>query len=254
MTADLASSAYLVDGVDLGATGVVLDHDGSGLWSGLTEDVGVDTFPGKNGGIIVGGTFKPYTHSTMYQVKANGYTAVWAAIRALRRRCKPGRTVTLTRLMPDPEGTDTNVSLTTTGRRVSDRPAWLTPNFAKLDIDWEIVGGPWLGPSATVAGPGDVTVKGDVPTRKMIVTLDAGAARTVTNTTNGFWFTFGTTVPAGGIVVDVAARTAKAVTGGADYSGYLSWGKAAPMQLEPGANTLTVSSGGASISYQPGYL
>lgn len=256
MTADLGSSAWKVDGTDLAIAGsVVLTHDGSGLWDGQGEDITVVTYPGVNEGTIAGGRFSPYTRSTMYQVKAARYDATWAAMRALRRRCKPGRTITLTRVMPDPEGTDTNVSATTTARRQGDRPSWTTGGIAHLDIDWLITGGPFLAPAVSIPSAGGTqSVYGDVPTRKMTVTLAAGAARTVTNTTNGFWFTFGTTVPSGGIVVDVAQRTATAITGGADYSAYLSWGKAAPFQLEPGSNVLTVSAGSASISYQPAYL
>lgn len=255
MAADLSASAYLVDGTALAATGVTLTHDGSGLWSGITEEIVVSTAPGSDGGDIVGGLVRPFTHSTMYTVRAANFAAVWAGIRALRRRCKPRRTVTLTRQMPDPDGTDANTPATATARRQTDRIDWLGSTAAVVDIDWLVTSGPFLGAAVAIAAlTGTVSVNGDVPTRKMTVTLAAGAARTVTNSTNGYWFTFSTTVPASGILIDVLARTATAITGGADYSRYLSWGKAHPMQLEPGSNVIAVSAGTASASYQPAYL
>jgi hypothetical protein len=255
MAADLSASAYFADGTDLAATGVSLTHDGAGLYSGLAEDVGVATYPGSDAGTILGGAYRPFQHATMYLVRGGSFDDVWSKIRALRRRCKPGRTVTLTRQMPDPDGTDANTPATATARRQTDRVEWLAETAAVVDIDWLIVDGVWQGSAVAIAvAAGVQTILGDTRTRRMTLTLAAGAARTVTNTTNGYAFTFGTTVPSGGIIVDVAARTATAITGGADYSAYLSWTKDLPMQLEAGSNTLTVSAGSASISYQPAYL
>lgn len=254
MTASLKASTYLVDGVDLETSGVELTHDGAGLWTGRAENTGLSTFPGLDGGVIGGGTFPPYTHSTMFLVRGAGFDAVWAAIVALRRRCKPGQTVTLTRQMPDPDGSGSNTNQTALARRQADRPAWLADIAAAVDIDWLIVEGAWFGPAVAISSAaGTSTVSGDLPTHRMTFNLAAGAARTITNTTNGYWFTFSTTVPSGGVTVDVEARTATAITGGADMSAYLSWGKAYPMRLRPGSNTLTVSAGTAAISYQPAY-
>lgn len=254
MAADLSASTYFVDGVDLQVDGVVeLTHDGAGLWAGLTEEVGISTSPGVQGGQIDGGVFRPYMHSTMFNVHGNGFDEVWAAMRALRRRCKPGQTVTLVRQVPDPEGSDANVDHTTTARRVGSRPSWSGPDDAVVDIDWWIEEA-WFGDAVAIAAAaGTHDIDGDLPTHRMEITLAAGAARTVTNTTNGHWFTFSATVPTGGVLIDVEARTATAITGGTDMSAYLSWGKAYPMVLNAGSNTLTVSAGTASISYQPAY-
>ena len=254
MTADLTASAYLADGVALAASGVELTHDGAGLWSGLAENVAVDTFPGLDGGGFFGGTYPPFTLSTMYTVRGSSGEDAWAKAVALRRRCKPGRTITMTRQMPDPDGTAANTSHTTTARRLTDRPEWLAKTGLVLDIDW-LVNAPWYGAAVAISDiAGTHTVAGDTRTRRMTVTLAAGAARTITNTTNGFWFTYSGTVPTGGILVDVEAQTATVISSGLDVSVYLSFGKVVPMQLEAGANVFTVSSGAASISYQPAYL
>lgn len=256
MSADIGATAWLVDGADLAVAGVELLHDGAGLWDGFSEEAVVSSPPGFDGALDTGGRFPAYVRSMAYEVVAVDPKAAWAAIVALRRRCKPGRPVTLGRVMPDPEGTDANTTLTSTARRQGDRIVWVGKNNrAQVDIDWLITGGPFYGPSTNIASAaGTTSVKGDVRTRKMTLTLAAGAARTVTNTTNGHWFTFGTTVPTGGVLVDVLARTAKAITGGTDLSRYLSWGKVHPFQLEADSNTITVSAGSASIDYQPAYL
>lgn len=118
----------------------------------------------------------------------------------------------------------------------------------------ETLDGLWYGSAVSISSvAGTQSIDGDVPTHKMTVTLAAGAARTVTNNTNGHWLTFGTTVPSGGVEIDVEARTAIAVTGDVDMSQYLSWGKTYPMRLDPGSNSIAVSAVSAAISYQPAY-
>jgi hypothetical protein len=132
---------------------------------------------------------------------------------------------------------------------------WQGAAACTLLLSVELLDGIWYGDAVAIADAAGVhTIGGDASTHRMTLTLAAGAARTITNTTNGHAFTFGTTVPAGGVLVDVEAQTATAITGGADMSRYLSWLKTYPMRLEAGGNTLTVSAGTASISYQPAYL
>lgn len=253
MPADLHASAYLVDGVALAASTVALTHDGAGLFAGYGEEVGVLTSPGADGGIIAGGSFRPYTLATMYLVQGSGFDDVWEKIVALRRRCKVGRSVTLTRTIPDPDGTDANVSHTTTARRQADRVEWLTGSVALVDIDW-LITDLWHGAPVTVAASGTPTILGDTRTRRMVVTLPAGPARYVSNNTNGHWLLFYAVVPSGGVEIDVEALTATAVTGSVDMSQHLSWAKTYPLQLEAGPNDLAVTDGTASIDYQPAYL
>lgn len=255
MSADLHAAAWLADGGDLAAAGCSLNHDGNGLWDSPTEEIGTPISPGFDSALDTGSRFPPYTRSVMYTVRGTGFASVWAGVLALRRRCKPGKSVTLTQVVPDPEGSAANVNLATVARRQTDRVSWLSDIAAVVDIDWLITGGPFYGSSVNIASAaGTTSVKGDVRTRRMTITLAAGAARTVTNTTNGFALTFSATVPTGGVLVDVEARTAHAITGGSDLSASLTWTKVHPFQLDAGSNTITVSAGTASIDYQPAYL
>jgi hypothetical protein len=255
MPASLAASTFLVDGVDVLATGVTLAHDGAGVWDGLEEDVSVATYAGVDGGTVAGGDFRPYVRSVEFLVRGADYDTTWARIRALRRRCKPGQTVTLTRQMPDQEGVDTNASLTTTAHRQTDRVMWAAPGLASVDVDWLIVGGPWSGAQVTITNAaGTRTILGDLRTQKVTATLSAGAVNpTVANTTNGFSFTWTGTVPTGGVEVDVVQRKATKLSDSSDVSSALTWAKVAPFQLNPGDNVITVSSGTCDLAYYPAY-
>ena len=255
MTTLLDSTTVKVDGTDLAATGVSVLWNGS-IFDAIADVVDTISYPGADGIDSVEGAAQGTTWTVRCKVTGSDLDDAWSKIRALRRRTKPGRKVQLTRYMPGGES-DSLISLLTYGHRLGDTIAWNDQNDsqATVGIDFMLFGF-WYPSSATniASAAGTSTVSGDVATRKMTFTLAAGAARTIANTTNGYWFTFGATVPSGGVLVDVAARTATAITGGADLSASLSWGKLAPMRLEAGSNTLTVSAGTASIDYYPAYL
>lgn len=132
---------------------------------------------------------------------------------------------------------------------------WLGGASCTLILSVETLDGPWYGAQQSISAVGTVTIKGDLPTRAITATLSAGAANPViTNTTNGYTFRYVGTVPAGGVLVDIRARTATAITGGADLSSSLKWGKDDPFQLDPGSQTLTTSAGTASFTYLPAYV
>jgi hypothetical protein len=119
----------------------------------------------------------------------------------------------------------------------------------------ETIDGPWYGASEAIAAVGAVTIKGDSPTRKITATLSAGAVNPVVSNDNGYSFRLvDTVVPAGGVLVDVLARTATGITGSVPMSSALKWSKDDPFQLDPGAQTLAVSSGTASFTYSPAYV
>lgn len=255
MSTNLDSSTVKVDGTDLATTGVVV------VWGGSLFDAVQDTFSSLDfAGVDTSDTTDSVARTTTWSVRCkvtgSDLDDAWSKIRALRRRTKPGRKVAITRYMPGGES-DSLVSLVAAGRRLGDTVAWNDENDrqAVVQTDFMVLGYWYPATPTTISdAAGAQSIAGDVRTHRMTFTLAAGAARTITNTTNGFWFTFGTTVPSGGILVDVEARTATAITGGADYSAYLSWSKQLLMRLEAGSNTLTVSAGSASISYQPAYL
>lgn len=177
-------------------------------------------------------------------------TALRDAVRQLRAACRPDRQLTLTRLWAD------GTSETAAGKFLNITPARPVRNIIQTLVEFTLLE-LWYGAEESIASAaGSHEILGDTRTHRMEITLAVGAARTITNTVTGHWLTFSTTVPTGGILIDVEARTATAVTGGADYSAFLSWGKDFPMALDPAAgdNTLTVSAGSASIVYQPAYL
>lgn len=253
MSTLLDSTTVKVDGTDLAATGV------STAWSGSVFDAidpAFDTigYPGADQLDIAEGAAHSSTWTVRHKIVGTDLDDAWAKIRALRRRTKPGKKVQLTRYMPGGES-GSLVSLLTYGQRLGDTVAWSDENDhqAVVATDFLLLGF-WYPSSSTAiaSAAGTQSIDGDIRTRKMTVTLAAGSARTVTNTTNGYWFTYSGSVPSS-IVVDIEARTATLVSGSLDVSMYLSWGKTYPMQLEPGTNVLAVSSGAAAIAYYPAY-
>jgi hypothetical protein len=131
---------------------------------------------------------------------------------------------------------------------------WLGDAACTLILSVETCDGPWYGVSEAIADVGAVTIKGDSPTRKITATLSAGAVDPVVSNTNGYSFRFVGTVPAGGVLVDVLARTATGITGSVPLSSSLRWSKDDPFQLDSGAQTLAVSAGSASFTYSPAYV
>jgi len=254
MSTNLDSTTVKVDGTDLATTGVQVTWEGS-LFAAIDDVFDTLSFPGSDESDVTAGSARPTTWTVRCRVSGTDLDDAWVKVHALRRRSKPGKKVQLTRYMAGGESGSV-VSLLAYGRRLGDTIAWNDQNDAQavLAIDYTLLGFWYPSTATTIASAaGTQTIDGDVRTRRMTITLAAGAARTVTNTTNGYWFTFGTTIPTGGVLIDVEARTATAITAGTDMSAYLSWGKFHPMQLEPGSNVITVSAVSAAIDYKPAY-
>lgn len=255
MVAISGEATLLLDGTD--AEELTDCIEGPVVWpyQGWTQRGEFPQFPGIDGAAYVR---QPYdtavlpVQATLRTPACSGAsgTAIRNAVRELRAACHPDRLLTLTRKWDD------GTAETALGKFLNITPARPIKNVVQCLVEFTLFE-LWYGPEETIASAaGTHTILGETRTRRMDVTLPAGGARTVTNTTTGHWFTLATTAPSGGIVVDVEARTALAVIGGTDYSRYLSWGKDAPMMLDPAAgdNVLTVSAVSASIDYQPAYL
>lgn len=220
-------------------------------------------FPGVDGAVNVDQPFGPQVLSIPVGLASVGCSqeeemeAANQKYRNLRRLSRPGQVVTLTRVMSYPGGLESHEAL---AKLLTMTPSRLALQVMKAVLDFTLLE-LWYGPAVstgalTTEDPGTtVDVEGDVRTHRMEITLPAGAARTVYNNTNGHWVTFNAVAAAGGVLIDVEARTATNITGGADVSRYLLWGKAYPMRLDPGENVFSVTDGtSASISYQPAYL
>jgi len=103
----------------------------------------------------------------------------------------------------------------------------------------------WIGASDTGNTPTTFTVAGDAPIGDLVATFSTGATdATLTHTASGAYIKIAGVMPAGGVTVDVGAGTCTKVSGGADYSAYLVVNKPWWMELDPGANAVTIAGGG----------
>jgi hypothetical protein len=238
-----------VDGTDLQTAARVLQ-----VWEGVHQTPALRgsliEFPTKDGSTDAD---QPFGSSVlgiglMVQGGSSEVTGFNDQYRTLKRLCKPGRTVTLTKELSYTTG---NESYTQTAKLRSLSPQQQSPADYKVLVEFTLLDGLWFGSAVTI-GAGTSTVTGDVRTRRMTVTISGGSSpKTVTNSTNGWALTYtGSTATA--VVIDVENMTA--TQGASDVSGNLSWTRDFPMQLEAGSNTLAISSGTLSIAYQPAFL
>jgi len=183
------------------------------------------------------------------------------AVKEVRRTCKPDRPVTLTRVRSLPGAT--SEEHTAAAKLAGITPARPGRDSLRMVVEFTVLEGIWHGDAVTTAaltaGSHVIAVDGETRTTRISVVFAAGSVNpTVTNSTNGYAFTWTGTVPVGATVtVDVEARTATRVDAGGpvDVSSGLSWTKAHPFRLEPIDNTIVVSTGDtATITYAPAYL
>jgi hypothetical protein len=242
------TGTLLLSGTDLASVADVVE-DLSEFWSSSDSRGDLPTYAGVPGATAVR---RPVSSkmATAQVSFTDGATlaATEDAVAACKAVLRPGQPQTGTRRKVTGAGS-LDVTQTVIVRTVEER--WLSETACTLLIGVELADGAWYGASEPIAAAGSVTVKGDLPTSRITATLSAGAADPVVSNSNGYTFRYVGTVPAGDVVVDVAARTAMA--GSTDVSSSLKWSKDAPFQLDPGAQTITVSAGTVSFTYSPAY-
>lgn len=176
------------------------------------------------------------------------------AVADLKAVLRTGASQTVTRRRIVSAG-NLDTSQTAIVRNAEER--WLGHYDCRLLLGVELLDGLWYGTSQNIASAaGTQSIAGDTRTRKITATLSAGAVNPViTNTTegNGYSFRYVGTVPPGDVEVDVLTRRVTGLTGSVDLSGNLRWSKSDPFQLDPGDNTITVSSGTCALDYYPAY-
>lgn len=109
----------------------------------------------------------------------------------------------------------------------------------------------WVGAADNSNSPPTLTVAGDAPIDDLIIDI-TGTTNTprLTHDDTGDYVEIAGALPAGGVTVDVGAGTCVRISGGADYSNFLRVNTPWWMELDPGANGVTISqsSGSPTVS------
>lgn len=245
----MADVQYLIDGVDLEVAGTRLMQviEGAHVMAEMRGDL--ITYPGKDGQVFVDRPFDSCVVSFGLAVVGPTRSGFNDALQTLRRLIKPGRTVTMSRVLQYSGGPGTHTCLATYAGGLE--PVQVSPGTFRMVLRMLNLDGLWYGSTGTFTAGAGITVLGDVRTRRMTITLSGGTNPTLTNSTNGWALTY-TGSTSTSVVIDVENMTA--TQGASDVSGNLSFTKDWPMQLEAGSNSFVCSSGSASITYYPAFL
>lgn len=244
----MSERALLLSGTDLASVCII--EDLSDLWSSADLRGDLPVYAGVPGATAMRRPRASRIASgTVTTPETTTLAATEDAVAAIKALLKINQAQTATRRKVTGAG-NLDATQTVIVRGADER--WVGNTSCTLILSVETLDGPWYGASQSIAAVGTVTIKGDSPTRAITATLSAGAVNpVVTNTSNGYTFRYVGTVPTGGVVVDVRARTAMA--GATNVSNSLRWGKDDPFQLDPGSQTLAISTGTASFTYLPAY-
>lgn len=244
----MSGGTLLFSGTDLASVCIV--EDLSEFWSsaGFRGDLPVRA--GVSGATAQRRPVSAQMRSGQVSVTDDALAATEDAVAAVKAILRIGRSQVATRRKVTGAGNlDTTQNVIVHG--AAER--WQGDGACTLILSVETLDGPWYGLSESIAAVGAVSIVGDSPTRAITATLSAGAVNPVVTNMNGYTFRYVGTVPAGGVLVDVRARTATGITGSVNLTSALKWSKDDPFQLDPGAQTLTVSAGTASFTYLPAY-
>ena len=100
----------------------------------------------------------------------------------------------------------------------------------------------WVGVAASQQTPTTITNLGTAPVGDAVVAVTGTTtAPRLTNSGTGDYIEIAGVLPAGGVTVDIGARTAVRISGGADWSDNLVVNSPWWMEFDPGANTVAVS-------------
>lgn len=102
----------------------------------------------------------------------------------------------------------------------------------------------WQGASDDSNATPTWTVGGDAPAGTLVIRIVGGTDTRVTHDDTAAYVEIAGALPAGGVDVDVEAGTVLRVSGGADWSQHLVVNEPWWMELDPGANAVSVSGGG----------
>ncbi len=103
----------------------------------------------------------------------------------------------------------------------------------------------WRGQARTGLTSPTITFGGNAPITDAVVDLTGGTNTRLTHTASGSYIQIDGALPAGGVRVDIGAGTCVKITGGTDYSNYLTVADPWWIEFDPGGNAVSVSGGGS---------
>ncbi len=123
------------------------------------------------------------------------------------------------------------------------------PTQAQHIIGWPLRGPHpfWVGVAASQQSPTTVTNNGTAPVGDAVIDIVGGTAGGISHDDTGDSVTIAGALPSGGVRVDVGARTAVRISGGADWSDNLVVNAPWWIEFDPGANAVTAV-GGSTVT------
>lgn len=244
------ANTILIDGTDIATTARIVKQ-----WEGVHDTAtlrgNLVTYPGADGETDTDQPFGPTILGLGLVLLGSTITTFNDQYQTLRRLCRPGGTVTLTKQLDLTAGTQ---SYTATCKLRRCTPSQLSPSAYAVALEFSVLDGVWHGSQVTQAisnGSNTPSISGELRTKRMTITLTGGTTPTLTNSTTGHSLHFNGTMSAP-VIIDVENGTA--TRSSADVSEALTWTKLSPFALLPGTNTIVLAGGGsASIAYYPAY-